>query len=95
MIVIIPKNRSRKENAYLKSSNRGKSLEIGQQVSAKVRFLPRPPLAGEASLRNLGMNFCHTLYNVQPADIGCRTGNGKKLSNSQACCLAQLCLAAA
>ena len=26
---------------------------------------------------------------------GCRTGNGKELSNSQACCLAQLCLAAA
>ena len=32
---------------------------------------------------------------VQPADIGCPTGNGKKLSKSQACCLAQLCLAAA
>ena len=32
---------------------------------------------------------------VQPADIGWPTGNGKKLSNSQACCLAQLCLAAA
>ena len=32
---------------------------------------------------------------VQPEDIGWPTGNGKKLSNSQACCLAQLCLAAA
>ena len=32
---------------------------------------------------------------VQPADIGWPTGNGKKVSNSQACCLAQLCLAAA
>ena len=32
---------------------------------------------------------------VQPADIGWPTGNGMKLSNSQACCLAQLCLAAA
>ena len=26
---------------------------------------------------------------------GCCTGNGDKLSNSQVCCLAQLCLAAA
>ena len=32
---------------------------------------------------------------VQPADIGWPTGNGKKLSKSQACCLAQLCLGAA
>ena len=32
---------------------------------------------------------------VQPADIGWPTGNGKKLSKSQACCLAQLCLATA
>ena len=32
---------------------------------------------------------------VQPADIGWPTGNGKKLSCSQACCLAQLSLAAA
>ena len=32
---------------------------------------------------------------VQPADIGWPTGNGKELNNSQACCLAQLCLAAA
>ena len=28
------------------------------------------------------------------ADIGWPTGNEKKVSNSQACCLAQLCLAA-
>ena len=34
------------------------------------------------------------IYVVQPADIGWPTGNGKKLSSSQACCLAQLCLAA-
>ena len=32
---------------------------------------------------------------VHPADIGWLTGNGNKLSNSQACWLAQLCLAAA
>ena len=32
---------------------------------------------------------------LQSADIGWPTGNGKKLSNSQACCLAQLCLASA
>ena len=31
---------------------------------------------------------------LQPPDIGWPTGNGKKLINSQACCLAQLCLAA-
>ena len=35
------------------------------------------------------------LLHVQPADIGWPTGNGKKLSCTQACCLAQLCLAAA
>ena len=32
---------------------------------------------------------------LQPANTGWLTGNGRKLSNSQACCLAQLCLAAA
>ena len=32
---------------------------------------------------------------IQPADIGWPTGNGKKLSNSPACCLAHLCLATA
>ena len=32
---------------------------------------------------------------VQGGWSGCRTGNGEKLSNSQLCCLAQLCLAAA
>ena len=32
---------------------------------------------------------------LQPADLGWPTGNGKKVSNSQACYLAQLCLATA
>ena len=32
---------------------------------------------------------------VQNGYIGFNTGNGEKLSNSQACCLAQLCMAAA
>ena len=32
---------------------------------------------------------------VQSGRSGCRTGNEEKLSNSQICCLAQLCLAAA
>ena len=31
----------------------------------------------------------------RPAYIGWPTGNGKKLSNCQACCLAQLCMGAA
>ena len=33
--------------------------------------------------------------NIQCSCSGWPTGNGKNLSNSQACCLAQLCLAAA
>ena len=32
---------------------------------------------------------------VQGGWSRCRKGNGEKLSNSQVCCLAQLCLAAA
>ena len=32
---------------------------------------------------------------VQSGCVGCNTGNGEKLSISQACCLAQLCQAAA
>ena len=36
-----------------------------------------------------------SLLSVQCSCSGWPTGNGKKLSNSQACCLAQLCLAAA
>ena len=41
------------------------------------------------------LTWCPTLYAIQSGYIGCNTGNGEKLSNSQACCLAQLCLAAA
>ena len=37
----------------------------------------------------------HDVSRLQPADIGWPTGYGKKISNSQACCLAQLCLVAA
>ena len=37
----------------------------------------------------------YIIRDVQGGWGGCRTGNGKKLSNSQACCLAQMCLAAA
>ena len=44
-------------------------------------------------------SFCSLLgwccNNLQTADIGWPTGNGKKLSNCQACCLAQLWLGAA
>ena len=36
-----------------------------------------------------------TTCTVQGGWGGWPTGNGKKVSNSQACCLAQLCLAAA
>ena len=43
------------------------------------------------SRRQICMPFLKTLVFVQG---GWPTGNGKKLSNSQACCLAQLCLAA-
>ena len=41
------------------------------------------------------LQFGTSLRGVQSGYIGCNTGNGEKLSNSQACCLAQLCLAAA
>ena len=46
-------------------------------------------------------NYTHCPFSFsRPAHIQsgwsvCRTGNGEKLSNSQVCCLAQLCLAAA
>ena len=35
------------------------------------------------------MKGSHKRKRLQPVDIGCPTRNGKKLSNSQACCLAQ------
>ena len=38
--------------------------------------------------------FCHPC-NVQGSCSEWPTGNGKKLSNSQSCCLAQMCLAGA
>ena len=37
----------------------------------------------------------NSLSQIQGGRGGWPTGNGKKLSNSQACCLAQLCLAGA
>ena len=66
------------------------------------RVSPKEPEQGSINLRKLWImrvwvrNKRSTVYfNVQPEDIGWTTGNGKKISNSQACCLAQLCLAAA
>ena len=47
----------------------------------------------QAESHNLGQTFLAN--SVQGGWGGCRTGNGKKLSKTQACCLAQLCLAAA
>ena len=41
------------------------------------------------------MHFCQVVKVVHGGWGGWPTGNGKKLSKSQACCLAQLCLAAA
>ena len=38
--------------------------------------------------RNLGKTFLSDSLNIQTADIGWPTGNGNKLSNSQAYCLA-------
>ena len=38
---------------------------------------------------------CKLNSRIQGGWSECRTGNGEKLSNSQACCLAQQCLAAA
>ena len=48
-----------------------------------------------ASAKNLPERGEVHLQNIQCGYIGCNTGNGEKLSISQACCLAQLCLAAA
>ena len=45
-------------------------------------------------LKNKHLSHASDKRLLQPADIGWPTGNGKKLSCSQACCLAQLCLAA-
>ena len=53
--------------------------------------------AGPVRSAHYSISFVKPLaaLGIQPADIGWPTGNGKKLSNSQACCLAQLCLIAA
>ena len=60
-------------------------------------------LALEALLTKLGNRALEGLVTarkfvrqiVQSGWSGCHTGNIEKLSNSQVCCLAQLCLAAA
>ena len=52
-----------------------------------------PPSMIAIPIRKSAEKRC-SLY-IQPADIGWPTGNGKKLSKSQACCLSQLCLGAA
>ena len=41
------------------------------------------------------LELANAFDSLQPADIGWPTGNGKKLSKSQGCCLAQLCQAVA
>ena len=68
--------------------------ENGQQLSPS----PVPPSAPFQLVKPLAatkMSSSKKGLRLQPADIGLPTGDGKKLSNSQACCLAQLCLAAA
>ena len=54
-----------------------------------------PPLFAQLLCANLKLLLRIMHLSVQPPDIGWPTGNGKKVSNSQACCLAQLRLAAA
>ena len=39
-------------------------------------------------------SLCGCYMSLHGGWSGCRTGNREKLSNSQVCCLAQLCLAA-
>ena len=45
--------------------------------------------------QTLKLKMIQVSLDIQSGCSGCRTGNGKKLSNSQACCLDQLCLGAA
>ena len=56
-----------------------------------IPYLPIPDLI----YLRLGFLPAARKTQVQPVDIGWPTGYVKKLSNCQACCLAQLCLAAA
>ena len=60
---------------------------------ADVVFAPSAATQSDFVPEFLGLKLESSIL-VQPADIGWPTGNGKKLSNCQACCLAQLCLGA-
>ena len=63
------------------------SIFLGQEVHEKRRGFP--------NFVAQHWTFHQVKSNLQPADIGWSTGNIRKLSNSQACCLSQLWLAAA
>ena len=86
-------------NANKKQEGTGSSLspnksKLGRPfVSYVIEPLPRIALTPKAFMKaDHKWNYYN---NVQCAQIVCPTGNGRKLSKSQACCLAQQCLAAA
>ena len=67
----------------------------GQREREREREEKGTHVCKEVKGQEEGRSAAGSPNGVQPADIGWPTGNGKELNNSQACCLAQLCLAAA
>ena len=59
-----------------------------------IHDIPHIPFTSLSSRHFTRLQGVAVKSQLQPADIGWPTGNGKKLSCTQACCLAQLCLAA-
>ena len=78
---------------------RQRSLHLGPPTRRPLVGSPAGIMEGSRQLRLPNLNNCADNiladHRLQGAATGWPTGNGKKLSNSQACCLAQLCLAAA
>ena len=106
---VAPQTLRRVRRRAVRSCSAASSPRIRRETQSRTaRTESRPPwrpaatattpygsTRGLTSARGRRGQRLFSLVHVQPADIGWPTGNGKKLSNSQACCLAQLCLAAA
>ena len=71
------------------------SQHFSRQNGASCSKYQWPVIGYKIILISTGQNWVTHTLPVQCSCSGWPTGNGKNLSNTQACCLAQLCLGAA
>ena len=86
------------DEGFLRPEKVDMSNDFLKECGNKDHFFLSPDVEGNWEINNVTLirtRLGNQVVRFAVLCSGWATGNGKKLSNSQACCLAQLCLAAA